>query len=424
VSADVPVTAGLTTRVVGTAGHVDHGKSTLIRALTGIDPDRLREERERGMTIDLGFAWLNFSDGGDVGIVDVPGHQDFIRNMLAGIGGIDAVILVIAADESVMPQTREHLAILSLLGVERGVIAITKRDLVDDDWVQLVRDDVLAAVRSTPLAAAPMIEVSARTGAGLDALLKALSRVLGATPHRRNLGRPRLPIDRAFTIAGFGTVVTGTLLDGSLDVGAEVEVLPSGRRCRIRGLQTHKRAIEHAWPGSRVAANLSGIDRADHDRGMVVTRPGTLLPSSILGLRLSVLPSASAPLAHDELVRVHAGTAEVMARASILESAEIASGAAGWMQLRLATPLPVAVGDRIVVRTKGDANQTEDPQPYVLADRVLTPARHLPYLGYLVGFVTTRLGWILLSALPAAFLCLFALRLIWFGGERPHAAGA
>ncbi len=338
------------TRVIGTAGHVDHGKSTLIRALTGIDPDRLREERERGMTIDLGFAWLTLPDGTDVGIIDVPGHQDFIRNMLAGIGGIDAVVLVIAADESVMPQTREHLAILSLLGIERGVIALTKRDLVDDEWAALVRDEVRQALRGSALADAPLVEVSATTGTGLDRLVSTIAEVLGAAPIRRDLGRPRLPVDRAFTMAGFGTVVTGTLLDGALETGEEVELVPSGKRARVRGLQTHRRAIEAARPGSRVAVNLTGVDKDELARGMVVVRPGSLATTSILSARVEVLATASAPLSHDDLVRVHTGTAEAMARASVLEGAEIAGGASGWVQLRLQSPLALAVGDRLVLR--------------------------------------------------------------------------
>lgn len=338
------------TRVIGTAGHVDHGKSTLIRALTGIDPDRLAEERERGMTIDLGFAWLTLPDGTDVGIVDVPGHQDFIRNMLAGIGAIDAVVLVIAADEGVMPQTREHLAILSLLGIDRGVIALTKRDLVDDEWAALVREEVRQTLRATPLVDAPLAEVSATTGSGLDALTQAIAGVLGVAPPRRDLGRPRLPVDRAFTMSGFGTVVTGTLLDGVLGIGEEVELLPSGKRARVRGLQTHRRSIDEAQPGSRVAVNLTGIDKAELARGMVVVRPGSLSETSLLSVRVDVLATVSAPLAHDDLVRVHTGTAEAMARASVLEHAELAGGASGWVQLRLQSPLAVAVGDRLVLR--------------------------------------------------------------------------
>jgi len=337
-------------RVVGTAGHVDHGKSTLIRALTGIDPDRLREEQERGMTIDLGFAWLTLPGGADVGIVDVPGHQDFIRNMLAGVGGIDAVVLVVAADEGVMPQTREHLAILELLGIERGVVALTKRDLVDDEWAALVRAEVRTALAATPLAGAPLVDVSATTRRGLDALLAALETVLGAAPPRRDLARPRLPIDRAFTMTGFGTVVTGTLVDGSLRVGDEVEVFPRGLRGRIRGLQTHRRAIEVARAGSRVAANLSGIDKADLARGMVLAPPGTQRPTSVIGARLSLLPEVSGPLEHDDVVRVHAGTAEVLARVSVLEGQAIEPGGRAWVQLHLASPLVVAIHDRFVVR--------------------------------------------------------------------------
>jgi len=344
VSGDAPI------RVVGTAGHVDHGKSTLIRALTGIDPDRLREERERGMTIDLGFAWLTLPGGADVGIVDVPGHQDFIRNMLAGVGGIDAVMLVIAADEGVMPQTREHLAILELLGIDRGVVVLAKRDLVDDEWSALVSAEVRAALARTPLADAPIVEVSATARSGLGELLVALETVLGAAPPRRDLGRPRLPIDRAFTMTGFGTVVTGTLVDGALRVGDEVELVPAGLRGRIRGLQTHRRPIEVAQPGSRVAANLTGIEKEAIDRGMVLAHPGTLAPTSAIGVRLALLDGASGPLEHDDAVRVHAGTAEVIARVAVLEGAQIAPGGSGWVHLRLASPIAVAVGDRLVVR--------------------------------------------------------------------------
>ena len=337
-------------RVVGTAGHVDHGKSTLITALTGIDPDRLREEQERGMTIDLGFAWVTLPGGGDVGIVDVPGHQDFIRNMLAGVGGIDAVILVVAADEGVMPQTREHLAILSLLGIERGVVALTKRDLVDAEWAALVSEEVRRSLEGTPLAGAPLIEVSATARTGLDRLLETLEGVLGQTPPRRDHARPRLPVDRAFTMAGFGTVVTGTLVDGSLAVGDEVEIVPGGLRARVRGLQTHKRAIDVAAPGSRVAANLSGIDKDAVGRGLVVVRPGTLGGSTLIGARVRILATASGPLEHDDLVRVHVGTAETIARVAVLGGPSIAPGHEDWVQLRLAQPVAVLVGDRLVLR--------------------------------------------------------------------------
>ena len=255
-------------RVIGTAGHVDHGKSRLVEALTGIDPDRLKEEKEREMTIDLGFAWLTLPSGEPVGIVDVPGHRDFIENMLAGVGGIDAALFVVAADEGVMPQTREHLAILDLLGVRNGVVALTKMDLVEDEeWLELVQIDVAELLEDTALADAPLVPVSAKTGQGLQTLLEELDRLLENAPPRSNLGRPRLPIDRVFTIAGFGTVVTGTLIDGDLRVGQEVEVLPHGLKARVRGLQTHKEKIERAVPGSRVAINLTGVSKDEVRRG-------------------------------------------------------------------------------------------------------------------------------------------------------------
>jgi len=302
------------------------------------------------MTIDLGFAWLTLGGGAAVGIVDVPGHQDFIRNMLAGVGPVDAVLLVVALDEGVMPQTREHLAILGVLGVDRGVVALTKRDLVDDEWASLARGDVTAALQGTPLASAPMIEVSATAKTGLVELVDALDRVLASAPARRDLGRPRLGIDRAFTLTGFGTVVTGTLVDGSFATGDEIEVLPTGQRARIRGIQTHKRALDVASPGSRVALNLTGVEKDELGRGMVVVRPGTLAAVSVMSARVEVLGSASDAIAHDEAVKVHAGTAEVMARISLLEGATLEPGATGWAQLRLAEPLAVAVGDRFVIR--------------------------------------------------------------------------
>ena len=302
------------------------------------------------MTIDLGFAWLRLSGGDEVGIVDVPGHQDFIRNMLAGVGPVDAVLLVVALDEGVMPQTREHLAILGVLGVDRGVIALTKRDLVDDEWASLARTDVAAALQRTPLAGAPMVEVSATAKTGLADLVAALESVLRTAPARRNVDRPRLAIDRAFTLTGFGTVVTGTLVDGAFAVGEEIEILPTGQRARIRGIQTHKRMLQSASPGSRVALNLAGVEKDELERGMVVIRPGTLAPVSVLSARVDVLGAASDAIAHDEAVKVHAGTAEVMARISLLESPTLEPGASGWVQLRLATPLAVAVGDRFVIR--------------------------------------------------------------------------
>src|SRR5690606_24798645 len=267
-------------RVIGTAGHVDHGKSTLVEALTGIDPDRLAEEKAREMTIDLGFAWLDLSATGganlaQAGVIDVPGHRDFIENMLAGVGGIDLALFVVAADEGVMPQTREHLAILDLLEIPGGVVALTKCDLVDDpDWLELVTLDVGEVLSGTALDGAPIIPVSARTGQGLDELRAALATALAAVQPRPDTGRPRLPVDRVFTLSGFGTVVTGTLLGGSLRVGDSVSVEPTGLQGRVRGLQTHKTQRDAVFPGSRVAVNVSGIGAGEVRRGDVLAAPG------------------------------------------------------------------------------------------------------------------------------------------------------
>jgi selenocysteine-specific elongation factor len=335
---------------IGTAGHVDHGKSTLVQALTGIDPDRLAEEKERGMTIDLGFAWLQTPAGREVSIVDVPGHESFIKNMLAGVGGIDAALLVIAADEGIMPQTEEHLAILDLLGVKCGVVALTKCDLVEQDWLEMVREEVEERLRSTTLARAPIVPVSAYTGAGLPELLGAIDRVLDHAAERADIGRPRLPIDRVFTITGFGTVVTGTLIDGRLAVGQEVTILPQGLNSRIRTLQIHKRSIEEARPGSRVAVNLAGVAKQDLTRGDVVVRPGSLQPTLLIDARLRLLESAPRPLAHNTMVDIYTGSSEISARVALLDRAELEPGETGWVQLRLTRPCVVARHDRFIVR--------------------------------------------------------------------------
>jgi selenocysteine-specific elongation factor len=356
-------------RVVGTAGHVDHGKSRLVEALTGIDPDRLKEEKEREMTIDLGFAWLTLPSGESVGIVDVPGHRDFIENMLAGVGGIDAALFVVAADEGVMPQTREHLAILDLLGVTNGVVALTKMDLIEDEeWLELVQLDVAELLEDTVLADAAMVPVSARTGQGLRDLLAELDRLLENVPPRSNLGRPRLPVDRVFTIAGFGTVMTGTLIDGDLHVGQEVEVLPQGLKARVRGLQTHKKKIERAVPGSRVAINLTGVSKDEVRRGDVVTLPGWLKSTTLVDVRLRYLDSAPRPLRHNAPLKFFSGSAEVMARARLLDSEAIPPGGEGWVQLRLAGPVALVRGDRFIVRQPSPAvtvggGQVIDPHP-------------------------------------------------------------
>jgi selenocysteine-specific elongation factor len=337
--------------VVGTAGHVDHGKSTLVQALTGVNPDRLREELERQMTIDLGFAWLTLPGGESVGIVDVPGHRDFVENMLAGVAGMDAVLLVVAADEGVMPQTREHLAILTLLGVQRGLVVLTKSDLVEDpEWLRLVEADVRALLAGSPLASAPSVSVSARTGAGLDVLRQRLEDVLKETPARPDRGRPRLPVDRVFSMVGFGTIVTGTLVDGALEAGQEVEFFPSGQRGRIRGLQSHRERIECAEPGSRVAANVSGVDVQAVHRGEVLGLPGSLTASQLLDVKLVCLPNAAGPITHNLEVKVFLGTAQSVGRVRLLEGDRIAPGQDAWAQLVLRQAVVAGRTDRFVVR--------------------------------------------------------------------------
>ena len=342
--------------VIGTAGHVDHGKTTLTYALTGINPDRLAEERLREMTIDLGFAWLDLPDGERVGIVDVPGHRDFIENMLAGVGGIDAAILVIAADEGVMPQTREHLAILDLLAVPTGLIALTKIDLVNDpDWLDLVQLDIMDVVQGTVLEGQPIVPVSARTGEGLDHLLTAIADMLRQQPARDDVGSPRLPIDRVFTISGFGVVVTGTLSGGSLSVGQEVEVQPSDVRARIRGLQSHEEPVETVGPGQRVAVNLRGVDKAEVARGDVLGLPGVWHPTTLIDAWLRYLPGAYLPLEHDDPVKLFVGAAEVMGHVRVLDRERVLPGENSWIQVRLEHPIVAAYGDRYIIRRASPA---------------------------------------------------------------------
>src|SRR5712692_3383649 len=318
--------------VVGTAGHIDHGKSSLVLALTQIDPDRLEEEKRRGMTIDLGFAYMQLPSGRRVGIVDVPGHQRFLKNMLAGVHGMDAVLFVIAADEGPMPQTREHLAIVDLLGIEHGVVVLSKSDLVDEAWLALVRGEAAAMLAGTSLRQAPIVAASSTTGTGLDDLRAALDKELATTAPRPDVGRPRLPVDRSFAMSGFGTVVTGTLIGGALRQGAELAVLPAGRRVRVRGLQQHNRPVEEARPGSRTAVNLSGLDHSQVRRGDVLALPGTLPASRRLDARLVALPGIQ-PLRHRQQLQMYHETSEVMIELSLLEGDELRAGEAGWVQL-------------------------------------------------------------------------------------------
>ncbi len=341
--------------VVGTAGHIDHGKSTLVTALTGIDPDRLAEEKRRGMTIDLGFAHMRLPSGREIGIVDVPGHARFMRNMLAGAHGLDAVLLVIASDEGVMPQTREHLEILDLLEVRRGIAVLTKVDLVDPEWLEMIRTEVAKALEGTSLEGAAVMEVSASTGNGLGELVTALDALLERSEPRPDTGRPRLPVDRVFTMSGFGTVVTGTLVDGSVSVGDELRVFPSGRLVRVRGLQRHNEKVETVGPGSRVAANLSGVEKSHLARGDVLALPGAIEPTRRVDAAVRVLGSAPQPLRHGAQVLLHTGTAEVGCRLIMLEGDEIAAGSEGWVQLYLERPIAAAARDRFVLRAPSPA---------------------------------------------------------------------
>lgn len=338
-------------RVIGTAGHVDHGKSTLIEAITGTHPDRLKEEKAREMTIELGFGWLALPNGEEVGIVDVPGHRDFIENMLSGIGGIDAALLVIAADEGVMPQTKEHLSILDLLQIPSGLIVLTKIDLASDSaWLDLVETDVRAAVSGTVLQDAPILRVSARNKLGLKELLIAIEKLLHEKPDRPDLNRPRLPIDRVFTMSGFGTVVTGTLSDGHVSVGEEVEILPGGLKGRIRGLQTHRKKEESAEPGSRTAVNISGVDTEEIQRGDVLAHPGQYQATRRIDVRFRALKDISQSIKHGDEVKFFVGASETIAIIRLLGVEELSAGGEGWLQLELRRPLVTVRGDRYILR--------------------------------------------------------------------------
>ena len=337
--------------VVGTAGHVDHGKSALVRALTGIDPDRLQEEKERGMTIDLGFAWLSLPSGKDISIVDVPGHERFVNNMLAGVGSVDMAMLVVAADESIMPQTKEHLAILDLLNVKSGVIVITKKDLVDEEWMELVKLDVQDLIQDTVMANSPIYGVSSETREGINELIEGIDNALSLSNRGRDIARPRLAIDRSFSVSGFGTVVTGTLIDGCIEVGQELEIAPSRKSVKIRGLQTHKRKEEIANPGTRVAANISGIDQTDVSRGDVLTIPGWLRPSEAFDVHLKVLEDAPNNLRHNMFVSLHTGTIEIVSRLRLLEGDIAEPGSVTWAQIKPNSSVPVVKGDHFVLRS-------------------------------------------------------------------------
>ena len=336
--------------ILGTAGHIDHGKSSLIKALTGVDPDRLKEEKLRGITIELGFADLVLPNGRHLGIVDVPGHERFVRHMVAGATGMDLVALVIAADEGVMPQTREHLEICQLLQVKQGLVVLTKTDMVEEDWLELVEEEVREALKGTFLEEAPIRRFSSVTLAGKDELLATLAELAEQVPPKPFKGIFRLPIDRVFTIKGFGTVVTGTAISGRLKVGEAVNIYPPEFKARVRGLQVHGQAVEEALAGNRTAVNLQGLEKEEVERGMVVAPPGALLPSRRLDAFLEILASAPRPLKHRQAVRLHTGTSESIGMPLLLDADELAPGTSGFVQFFLREPLALKPGDRLVIR--------------------------------------------------------------------------
>lgn len=355
--------------ILGTAGHVDHGKSTLIAALTGTHPDRLKEEKAREMTIELGFASMKLPNSEEVGIIDVPGHRDFIGNMLAGIGGIDAVLLVVAADEGVSAQTREHLAIVDLLDIKRGVIVLTKTDLVQDpDWLELVSMDIRELVQPTSLATAPIVSVSARTGFGIPELLDQIEITLNGIPSRKDLGKPRLPVDRVFTLTGFGTVVTGTLLDGSLKIGDEVVCLPRGKTGRIRGLQNHHHKLQKIDPGFRAAVNIVNLSLQDIERGDVIAHPGDYKPTNLLDAHFRLLKDSPFHLKHNLEVKLFLGSSETTARIRLLGSQGLKPGESALIQLRTDHPVVASKGDRFILRLPSPSEtlgggMVLDPEP-------------------------------------------------------------
>ena len=336
--------------ILGTAGHIDHGKTSLVKAVTGIDTDRLKEEKERGITIELGFAFFDLPSGIRLGIVDVPGHEKFVKHMVAGVWGIDLVALIIAADEGVMPQTREHLDICTLLKVKKGLIVLTKVDLVDRELLEMVTEDVVETVKDTFLKEAPIVPVSSTTGEGISQLISILDRLANEVVERSSDGLFRLPIDRVFVIKGFGTVVTGTLVSGNLSMGETVEVLPSGIEGKVRNLQVYNLPVEKAVAGQRTAVNLQGIEASAIERGNVLARVHTFTPTRLLDAFLEYLPTAPRPLKHRTILRFHIGTSLTLASIFLLDREELGPGEGGFVQLRLSDPVVALPQDRFVIR--------------------------------------------------------------------------
>ena len=336
--------------ILGTAGHIDHGKSSLVKALTGTDPDRLKEEKERGITLDLGFASLDLPGGNRLGIVDVPGHEGLIKNMLAGVGGIDLVMLVIAADEGIMPQTREHLAICDLLRVKKGIIALTKIDMVEKDWLALVQDEVRDFVKGTFLEKSLIVPVSSRTGENLPDLVQELAKLAGEVAPKSSNGILRLPIDRVFTMKGFGTVITGTLLSGTVSIEQEVEILPKGVKIKVRGIQSHNQAVQRAVAGQRTAVNLQGVEKDQLSRGDTIVNAGFFTSTRTLDAKLDLLKQAPRGLKSSARIRFYNTTQEAIGRITLLGSNELKPGEEAFVQIRLEQPVIIQHGDRYILR--------------------------------------------------------------------------
>lgn len=337
--------------IIGTAGHIDHGKTTLIKALTGKDTDTLKEEKERGISINLGFTFFDLPSGRRAGIIDVPGHEKFIKNMLAGVSGIDIVLLVIAADEGIMPQTIEHFEILQLLNVKKGIIVLTKADLVDDDWIAMVKEDINKEVKGTFLEKAPVMTVSSKTGEGLEELTSAIDTITESTESKDTEGHFRLPVDRVFTISGFGTVVTGTVISGRIKEGENIEIYPSGNITKVRSIQVHDQPVKLAEAGQRCAMNLANIKTNEVQRGDVISIENIMEPSIIIDCNFYYLKSASKVLSNNQRIRLYHGTNEIIGRIILLDKEELKPGEHAYVQLRLEKPVTAQRNDRYVIRS-------------------------------------------------------------------------
>ena len=337
--------------IIGTAGHIDHGKTTLIKALTGRNTDRWEEEQRRGITIDLGFTYFDLKNGDRVGIIDVPGHERFINNMVAGVVGMDLVMLVVAADEGIMPQTREHMDILGELGIEKSILVLNKCDLVEEDWLELVKEEIKEELEGTFLEQAPIVEVSAATGQGIPELIEVIERLTAEEVVEKDVNTiPRLPIDRVFSLSGFGTIITGTLLAGTISKEDNLQVYPIGKECKIRNIQVHGQDVEKCYAGQRVAINLSNVKKSELRRGCVLAPPNNMKNTMLLDVKLNVLPSSMRVLTNHTRLHLFTGTSEILCRTVLLDKEEIGPGESGFVQLRLEEEIALRRGDKFVVR--------------------------------------------------------------------------